>query len=409
MHNRKFSRYMKLSLSLFCAIAACIVLYFSLLRMQGISSQISKISGILAPFIYGAVMAYLLRPCCNVVEKELTAILPGKQKHFAAPAAVLISLIVGFLVVYAVIIMIVPQLVTSVVTIWNATPGRISQLIAWAETKFADNEQLVEMVGDRTEELYNEVSKWVQQKIVPQATLIFSGVGMSVVRVFKFLYNLLVGIIVAVYLLGGRHKFAKQGTLLIRSTLPSSWADILLDEIELTDRMFNGFINGKIVDSSIIGLLCYIGCALLRFPNPVLLAAIIGVTNVIPFFGPFIGAVPATLLILIEDPMKALWFIIFVLILQQLDGNVIGPKILGDRTGIAGFWVMFAIILFGGLWGLVGMVIAVPLFAVFYNLVKRFIYRGLKKKDNLALWENYRQEFPSEQTENWSNDPLTRD
>lgn len=409
MKNRKFSRYVNLSIALFCAIAACIVVYFTLLRMQGISTQISKINSILAPFSYGAVLAYLLRPCCNVVERQLNASLPEKLKKLASPVAVIVSLIVGGLVVYAVIIMIVPQLVTSIVTIWNATPGRIAQLVEWAETKFADNEQAVEMLGDRTEQLYEEVSKWVQQNIVPQATLFFSGVGMSVVKVFKFLYNFLVGIIVAVYLLGGRRKFARQGMLVVRGILPNKWADVLLDEIRLTDRLFNGFVNGKIVDSTIIGILCYIGCAILRFPNPVLLAAIIGVTNVIPFFGPFIGAVPATLLILIVDPMKALWFVVFVLILQQLDGNVIGPKILGDRTGIDGFWVMFAIILFGGLWGLVGMVIAIPLFAVFYNLVKRLVYRGLKKKDNLILWEDYRQQFPAEQNEDWANDPLTRD
>ena len=143
-----------------------------------------------------------------------------------------------------------------------------------------------------------------------------------------------------------------------------------------------------------MGVLCYVGCSALRIPNALLVSVLVGVTNIIPFFGPVIGAVPATLLILIESPMKALWFVIFVLVLQQLDGNVIGPKILGNRTGLSGFWVMFAIILFGGLWGIVGMIICVPLFAVIYDTVRRLVIRGLRKKDHMELWEEYRSTFP---------------
>ena len=160
---------------------------------------------------------------------------------------------------------------------------------------------------------------------------------------------------------------------------------------------WSGFIDGKILDSAIIGVLCYIGCLIFRFPNPLLIAAIVGVTNVIPFFGPFIGAIPSTFLILIEDPMKALWFVLFVVVLQQLDGNIIGPTILGDRTGLSSFWVLFTIILFGGLWGIVGMIIAVPLFAVIYNTIKRFVRRGLFKKEQLELWEQYKADYPDEE------------
>ena len=143
--------------------------------------------------------------------------------------------------------------------------------------------------------------------------------------------------------------------------------------------MFGGFIDGKLVDSAIIGVLCYIGASILRFPNALLVSVIVGVTNIIPFFGPFLGAIPGALLILIDSPIKALWFLVFILFLQQLDGNVIGPKILGNHTGVSSFWVLFSILLFGGMWGIVGMVIAVPLFAVIYDLLRRLVIRGLKK------------------------------
>ena len=198
-------------------------------------------------------------------------------------------------------------------------------------------------------------------------------------QVLKFVYNILIGLIVAVYVLHGRKRFGKQARLIVRSIFSDRWADRILEEVEFIDRMFGGFINGKILDSAIIGVLCYIACLIFKFPSALLVSVIIGVTNVIPFFGPFIGAIPATLLILIQNPIKALWFVLFVLVLQQLDGNIIGPKILGNTTGLSSFWVLFAILLFGGLWGFVGMIVGVPLFSVIYDVIKKLVIHGLQR------------------------------
>jgi predicted PurR-regulated permease PerM len=247
--------------------------------------------------------------------------------------------------------------------------------------------------------IYTALDSWAKGTLVPYVTSLVSGVGMSVWRILMFLYNVLIGLFVAVYLLAGRKKFARQGVLLVRSVFKPRWADLVLEEIAYIDRMFGGFIDGKIVDSAIIGVLCYIGCLIFKFPNALLVAAIVGVTNVIPFFGPFLGAVPATILILIENPVKALWFVLFVLGLQQLDGNVIGPKILGEHTGVSSFWVLFSIVLFGGLWGIAGMIVAVPLFAVFYDLVKRFVRVGLAKNGCADLMKQYRKDSYGEESE----------
>ena len=217
--------------------------------------------------------------------------------------------------------------------------------------------------------------------------------GSSVWKVLMFLYNLLVGLIVAVYLLFSRKKFARQSVLIIRSALKPKWAELLLDEVAFIDRMFGGFIDGKILDSAIIGVLCYIACLIFKFPSALLVSVIIGVTNVIPFFGPFIGAIPATLLILIQNPIKALWFVLFVLVLPQVDGNIIGPKILGNTTGLSSFWVLFAILLFGGLWGFVGMIIGVPLFAVIYDVLKKFVFHGLRRNEEMELVTTYHDNF----------------
>ena len=231
---------------------------------------------------------------------------------------------------------------------------------------------------------------------MPYLTNIVSGLGSSVHKILLFVYNLLIGLIVSCYLLANRKKFARQSTLIVRSLLKPRWAELLLNEVAFVDRMFGGFIEGKLLDSAIIGLLCYLGCMIFRFPNALLVSAVVGITNVIPFFGPFIGAVPSTLLIMIEDPIKGLWFILFVLALQQLDGNVIGPKILGNRTGLSGFWVLFAIVLCGGLWGVVGMVICVPMFAVIYDIVKKLVCKGLARQQQSHLWEQYKADYPDD-------------
>ena len=378
----------------FGAISLSVLLFFFLYRLQGIGAVLSNLSTILAPFIYGGVIAYLLRPMCNALEAFFQLRLPKKIRRFSNAFAVAFSLLVGILVVYALITMVVPQLLQSIEMLWNALPGKADQLSSWATATFGEDERLVQFYRNNYENYFADIEKWVQSKVMPQVTNLVTNLGTSVWRVMTFLYNVLIGLIVAIYVLHGRKRFGKQARLLVRSLFPDRWSDLILQEVAFIDRMFAGFIDGKIMDSAIIGVLCYIGCTVLRIPNTLLVSVLVGVTNIIPFFGPVIGAVPATLLILIESPIKALWFVVWILVLQQLDGNVIGPKILGNRTGLSGFWVMFAIILFGGLWGVVGMVICVPLFAVIYDLIRRLVRRGLRKRDHMELWDDYRAQFP---------------
>ena len=390
-------RYLYLMLSIFGAVSASIVVFFAMYRFRGIGDVFHKLSDILAPFIYGGVVAYLLRPMCNFYEQQLTALFSKKMKKAAGPLAVALSLVTGILIVYLLIAMIAPQLYDSIVGLWKSLPTKVNQFIAWAQSVFGEDEELLHLFNTSYNVLYAELENWIQDTLMPYVTNIISGVGSSVYKVLMFLYNLLIGLIVACYLLSGRKKFARQSTLVIRSLFKPDVADMVLSEVAFIDRMFGGFIDGKILDSAIIGVICYVGCMIFKVPNPLLISAIVGITNVIPFFGPFIGAVPSTILIMIEDPIKGLWFILFVLALQQLDGNVIGPKILGDRTGLSSIWVLFAIILCGGLWGLVGMVICVPMFAVIYDVGKKLVRRGLFRKDQLELWEQYKADYPDEE------------
>ena len=379
----------------FGAISLSILFFFLIYRFQGFGDAISKLTGILMPFIYGAVIAYLLKPVCNCVENFLRRLLPEKMGTAANMLAVTISLLFGILVVYALIMMIVPQLITSVTTLYYTARNNLNDFVDWASHQeiIASNQKLLDFIETSYDNLQDMLDNIVRTKLVPSMQSLLSGAALGVMSFVAFLKNIVIGVIVSVYLLASRKKFGQQCKMILYSLIKPRWADIILEEILYADKMFGGFINGKILDSAIIGVLCYIACLIFKFPSALLVSVIIGVTNVIPFFGPFIGAIPATLLILIQNPIKALWFVLFVLVLQQVDGNIIGPKILGNTTGLSSFWVLFAILLFGGLWGFVGMIIGVPLFAVIYDVLKKFVLHGLRRNEEMELVTTYHDNF----------------
>lgn len=379
----------------FGAISLSILFFFLIYRFQGFGDAISKLTGILMPFIYGAVIAYLLKPVCNCVENFLRRLLPEKMGTVANMLAVTFSLLFGILVVYALIMMIVPQLITSVTTLYYTARNNLNDFVDWASHQeiVASNQKLLDFIETSYDNLQDMLDNIVRTKLVPSMQSLLSGAALGVMSFVTFLKNIIIGVIVSVYLLASRKKFGQQCKMILYSLIKPRWADIILEEILYADKMFGGFINGKILDSAIIGVLCYIACLIFKFPSALLVSVIIGVTNVIPFFGPFIGAIPATLLILIQNPIKALWFVLFVLVLQQVDGNIIGPKILGNTTGLSSFWVLFAILLFGGLWGFVGMIIGVPLFAVIYDVLKKFVFHGLRRNEEMELVTTYHDNF----------------
>ena len=393
MNNPEKRKYLYWMLAGFGAISLSVIFFFLLYRLQSVEEILEQIVDILMPFVYGGVIAYLLRPMCNWYSQNFRELMKGKNDKLAEAAAITCSLLTGLLAVYLLIIMIAPQLYRSAASLWDTIPEKVDQLVAWTTSTFGENEIILNYFNAGYQAVYNALDKWAEETLVPQVTNIVSGVGLGVWKVLLFLKNLLIGLIVAVYLLASRKKFGRQGVMLVRSVLKPYWADLVLEEIAYVDKMFGGFIDGKIVDSAIIGGLCYIGCMIFKFPNALLVSAIVGVTNIIPFFGPFIGAVPSILLILIESPIKAVWFSLFVLGLQQLDGNIIGPKILGNHTGVSSFWVLFSILLFGGLWGVAGMIVAVPLFAVIYDIIKRLVHRGLRRNDCADILRRYNEDY----------------
>ena len=379
----------------FGAISLSIIFFFLIYRFDGFGSAISTLTGILMPFIYGAVIAYLLKPVCNTIEGFLRRFIPERMKGLVSALSVALTILFGLLLIYALCMMIIPQLITSVTALYYTAQRNLAKFVQWANhVEFIENnEQIMNMLNSAYDTLSTNIDELIKTKLLPSMQNIVSGAAIGVLNVVTVAKNLVIGIIVAVYMLASRKRFTQQVKLIFYSVFKPRWAQLIIEEIQYADKMFGGFINGKIMDSAIIGVLCYIGCLIFKFPSALLVSVIIGVTNVIPFFGPFIGAIPATLLILIQNPIKALWFILFVLVLQQLDGNIIGPKILGNTTGLSSFWVLFAILLFGGLWGFVGMIVGVPLFAVIYDVIKKLVVHGLEHNQELEMLQTYHDRF----------------
>ena len=240
--------------------------------------------------------------------------------------------------------------------------------------------QIYDNVGQTLNTITGDINSWVE-RMLPNVTNYLGSFMQSAYVVVRGVYNLIIGIVVSIYVLSDLERFTAALRRWIYSLFSLETAEKLREAVAFTDRTFMGFITGKLLDSAIIGLICYIGCAILRIPDALLVSAIVGITNIIPFFGPFIGAVPCAFFILMTDPVKCLIFIVFVIILQQIDGNIIGPKILGSSIGITGFWVLFAIVVGAGLFGFGGMLLGVPFFVVIYTFVNSRVEARLKKSD----------------------------
>ena len=240
------------------------------------------------------------------------------------------------------------------------------------------------------EQLRGFFENWVKTTFLSDMSKLVTTVSTSVLAVVKSLTNFIIGLVASIYMLWSKDTFRAQTKKIMVATMRPSAADRLLALGRNAYRIFNGFIIGKLIDSAIIGVLCYIGCEILKMPFTALVATIVGVTNVIPFFGPIIGAVPSAFLILLVDPLKAFYFVIFVIVLQQLDGNVIGPKILGNTVGISGFWVLASITIAASIFGFAGMLLGVPVFALIYVLISDGVNARLRKKQHSTVTEDYR-------------------
>lgn len=389
----KDSKYFRLGRTLLTVIVLSVIFSVTLINIGTVFNEVKKIISIFSFVIYGLVFAYLMNPVLKMVEKFVQRILARSNmterglRKLSRGIGVLAALLVFIAIVYGLLSMVIPQLVESIedtfsqdnlqnyyvkITSWLKNTVRGTFMEEWLEQNdpiqavqnwLAQKEQdIIKMLGDAFSEVYG---------------------------VAKVIFNMVIGLVVAVYLLISKEKFIAQVKKLVVAAFKPKRADRIFEIGRLTNRSFGGFMVGKLIDSLIIGLLSYIGMIILGLPYALISSVFVGITNIIPFFGPLIGIVIGGVLILLQSPIQALYFLIFEIILQQVDGNIIGPRILGGRLGISDFWILVSITVFGSLFGFGGMLLGVPVFTVIYTLASQAIRNALQKKQLPEQTEEY--------------------
>lgn len=389
---------------LFLVLISAAVVYLLIINLDDIFSGFMFMLSVLKPVIYGAIIAYLLNPLTKMYYRLL---LKGYEKKGKSPSdktvrimesmTIVFALLTGVLIIAILCWLVIPQLITTVISLIETVPSQANDYYNYITDKIQSNKYIASRMQDTALQatkymdniMNNDLFPWLKSELLPNLNIYAKQFANGVMSFINVLYNLFIGIIVAIYLLKGKRVFAAQAKKITYGVCRKKTADTIIHYVRISNNMFSGFISGKIVDSTIIGIICFILMTIFRMPYALLVSVIVGVTNVIPVFGPYIGAIPSALLILLVSPVQALYFIILVAILQQVDGNIIGPAILGESTGLSAFWVLFSILFFGGFWGIVGMLVGCPLFAVIYTIAKDFINYCLEKRKLSADTQTY--------------------
>lgn len=383
-------KYLYWGVTAILVISVSIFVFYGVFHLDEIKSAISKWITILMPIIYGLAIGYLLSPVVNYQEKhifnpffyEKCRIEKNKKSRKRIRAlAIFVTLSFALLLLFGLFSLLIPQLFISISNLITSFPEIYDNFIQSVEEVFMDNPDLETDVIGYLNAASEYTEKFLNTQILPRVNQIFVQLSSGVLNFIGVLKNIFIGIIVSIYIMSSKELFGAQAKKLAYAVLKPYRANILIKNLRLTNEMFSGFISGKLLDSFIIGIMCFLAMKLMNMPYPVLISVIIGITNIIPFFGPYLGAIPCGILILLVNPIQCIYFIVFIIILQTFDGNVLGPKILGQSTGLSSFWVIVAILLGGGLFGILGMFIGVPVFAVIYALIKAFINRTLIAHD----------------------------
>ena len=384
MGDSKFRHYLTIALIVFITFCCCILFFFMIYRYNGLTLFWRQLTQILQPITIGLVLAYLLNPIMKFCEgwllKWLTPHMKTAQKSKKMARAIAIVCALLFLVGIFVILIaaIVPSITRSISSIIVAFPSEVNNLIRWVDEFTKGDSEMAEMVREAIESGSDYLQTLVEETLLPGAQTYLLSIASGAISGLKVLLNVLVGLIISVYVMASQETFAGQAKKVIYAIFKPVRANVIIETTRKSNEIFGGFISGKLLDSLIIGILAYIVLVIMGMPDTVLLAVIIGVTNIIPFFGPFIGAVPCLIIVTLQNPLQGLYFLIFIFVLQQIDGNIIGPKILGNSTGLSSFWVVFAILVFGGLWGFFGMLLGVPIMAVIYYIAQQVVAHFLK-------------------------------
>ena len=399
---KKTSIFVKAGVTVFLCTAAILLFYDTLFGSRWLLGVGDQLLSALQPVLMGAMIAYLLAPAVDFFEQRIFPKQVKKAREDGLPCAalpravsvLLVWVIIGILV-YLLMSVLVPELYNSVVQLLGNMENYYNIIVGWVEELFHLNPQMESWVGSMMLDYYNDLLEWISNTLMPKAQQIVGVVSGGVLSVVYFVMDLLVGVIVSIYLLATKERSAAHGRKMICGILSPRKILWFFRGLHRVDEIFSGFVRGKLLDSLIIGIICFVCCRILQIPYTPLVSVIVGVTNVIPFFGPFLGAIPSLFLILLVSPIHGVYFGIFVLALQQVDGNIIGPAILGDKTGLSSMWVITAILVGGSFFGVAGMFFGVPVFACLYSLVNFVVRQRLKKRGYPVDTQAYQDGVPA--------------
>ncbi len=361
------------------AIVITVALIFAIFQWHDLKSVFSAFVKIFEPVIWSAILAFMMNPIMKSVEKFFSRFIFRKKPRprLTRVLGIIVASIVLIVIIAAIILAIIPEIISNIPGIYDGlTNNIIPSVTQWVNKTLEDNPSLAAIVSNELNDLSVSLQSLLSS-LVPQLTNLLS----SVFDFANSVKNFIFGFILAIYFLFSKNQLSAQTKKLVVALFKEDVYTKIFALSSNTNNALLNFIYGKIIDSFIIGCICCVGMLILRMPYVMLISIIIGITNIIPVFGPFIGGIPCAILVLIADPSKTIWFVLFILILQQFDGNILGPKILGNKIGLSSFWVLFAILVFGSMFGIVGMIIGVPIFAVIFDVVSAIVNSKLQSKN----------------------------
>ncbi len=373
-------------LTALAVICLSIVFYLVLTKMPSLKAGIGKLLSVLMPIIIGSVMAYLLIPVYNGLYRSLNRWLPRLRISRETSASIskglstALSLLLLIVVVVGLLLMAGPQVLQSIMDVARSVPSNVDKFSVWMTKLLKDYPEILSVATELVNNFETSLLGIITDYVMPSVNTLITGITVGVISALNFMFNVIIGLIVCIYVLNSKSTFAAQGKKLVYSMFDTEYANIVIDDARNIHKIFSGFISGKLIDSLIIGMITFVALSIMNMPYTVMISVIVGVTNIIPFFGPFIGAIPSAVIIFTESPIKSLYFVIYIIIIQQIDGNIIGPKILGNSTGLPSFWVLFSILVGGGLFGFAGMLLGVPVFATICMFISKGVERALRKR-----------------------------
>lgn len=398
--KEKYSNYWRWAVTTICTVTICLLIFFLLFRYKDFVAFLKELGDTLLPVIIGAIIAYLINPIVNFLDRLFTRLflhikpIADHVEKLALGFSILFSMAIFLFFVYFIISLILPELYQNLSNFMSNFEGYVTTIMRWfSELELLkENPQLYDSLSSLLDKMLDSLENWVGTSLLASISDLLSGITFRIIGIFNVLLDVVVGLIVTVYILSSKRKYTAKAKRFAYVLFRPKTANTVLQLASKSNRIFSGFISGKLLDSLIIGMMCFIGLSIFDMPYTLLVSVIVGVTNIIPFFGPFIGAIPSAILILLADPTNlkpTIIFVIFIICLQQFDGNILGPKILGDSTGISALMVVVSITIGGGFFGFMGMFLGVPTFAVISYLFRCFIHYRLKKKGLPAEHTNY--------------------